>query len=468
MNIFIFLLALVSIADAFVYPKSIATFRVGFHDQQFSSSLSSSLDQQDEQSLMDEVISMKASEIKRELDLFGINTSDVFEKNELINRLVEHRRKAKGKKNTKGTSDNHQTSDNLYPEESGSLADDVIRVPMEFHSLIPAQSVPSSNSNVYLRPSPGKYPSIQLVIPGQSRKMTLLVDTACSGIVLRPSILQLYNLPKLNTGISMTAAGGTTTAGSVAKLVSPRMVDGTILEDMIVAGQDIGALPSVLDGIIGISFLNQFESVTFDFEQSELILSKTRINHLKMEDWSQMEVIAKSFMEMCRIGVWTMDVTMDGRGPVKMLLDTGAAATFLNWKGVKDLNMDRNHPRIQRNTSALGAMGADNVALALSHRFTLKNRVNFTSDPANVGPFEPLGIDLQKYGSLNIDIGDLPVLSVLQVDNVGGIIGNDILMRCDVLHLDLGQKHRPEIIMLNRRKDVSLPADDTSALLDVV
>jgi hypothetical protein len=64
----------------------------------------------------------------------------------------------------------------------------------------------------------------------------------------------------------MTAAGGTVGGTSVAKLSSAIMDDGTVLDDLMVAGQDIGALPRKLDGIIGLSFLNQFQSVAFDFD----------------------------------------------------------------------------------------------------------------------------------------------------------------------------------------------------------
>jgi hypothetical protein len=408
--------------------------------------VSSSADNDD--LLFNNLKSMKVKDIKQELELAGIDTKDIFEKNDLITRLVKHRKKKQQQEQKNKEQHEHDQPHLREDDQKSPTTRGSIRIPMEFHSLTPTESVASKTSNVYLRPSPGKYPSIQLTVPRQSRKLTLLVDTACSGIVVRPSILNLYNLPKINTGVSMTAAGGTTTAESVVKLASPRMEDGTVLEDMIVAGQDIGALPSVLDGIIGLSFLNQFQSVTFDFEHSELVLSKTAVKE-KMP-WTGMEVVAKSSMKLCRIGVWTVDVTLDGRGPVNMLVDTGAAATFLNWKGVKDLKMDRNHPRIEKNRNALGVMGADNVALALSHRFVLKSRVNLTSDPTVLGPFEPLGLEIQKHGSLNVDIGDLPVLSILQGDNVGGIMGNDILMRCDVLHFDLSRSGSPEMFLLNR------------------
>lgn len=319
---------------------------------------------------------------------------------------------------------------------------------MDFHSLTPDLSVPSRNSNVFLRPSPGKYPSIDLTVPGQKRPLTLLVDTACSGLVLRPNIIKQYNLPSFNAGVTMTAAGGTVGGTSVAKLSSAIMDDGTVLDDLMVAGQDIGALPRKLDGIIGLSFLNQFQSVAFDFDESKLILSKKK-NAESMTSNNNMEVLAKSEMKLCKIGVWTVDVTLDGRGPVKMLVDTGAASSFLNWKGVHSLNMDRDHPLISRNTEALGVMGADNNAFELSHRFVLKRRINLTSDPSSVGVFDPQGIDISEMGSVNIDIGDLPVLDTLKYEEVGGILGSDILMRCDSLHFDFGNSS-PNVLMLKK------------------
>lgn len=393
-----------------------------------------------------EIKSMRVRQLKLELEGAGINTSDAFEKDTLVERLVEYRKSAKFIAAQNASPPSSESPVSTGDTRTRTYSNGIIQVPLGFHSLTPDMSVPSNNSNVFLRPSPGKYPSIQLTIPGQDRKLTLLVDTACSGIVMRPKVLKYYNLPSLNTGISMTAAGGTTNAGSVATLKTSVMDDGTILDEMIVAGQDIGALPNILDGIIGLSFLNQFKKVAFDFENGELLLSKTSSDEM---NFRHMEVAASSELNLCKIGVWTVDATLDGRGPVKLLLDTGAAATFLSWKGVKDLNMSIDHPLIQRNTNPIGAMGADNNAIELSHRFVLKSRMNLISGPSSMGAFGPLGVE--GAGPLNIDIGDLPIFTMLESDDVGGIMGSDIIMGCDVLYLDLAARPSPTITMYNKR-----------------
>lgn len=430
---------LISSAAAFTLPFSHTT-------QQKTTVLFSS----SEDHVLAEIKSMRVRQIKQELEGAGIDTSDAFEKDTLVERLVDYRKSDKfiAAQNTSPSSSESSANANTSTStRTRATSTGIIRVPIGFHSLTPDVSVPSNNSNVFLRPSPGKYPSIQLTIPGQDRKLTLLVDTACSGLVLRPEILKHYNLPSFNAGMSMTAAGGTTNTGSVATLRTSVLDDGTILDEMIVAGQDIGALPNILDGIIGLSFLNQFKKVAFDFENGELLLSKMSNDEM---DFHHMEVAASSELKLCKIGVWSVDTTLDGRGPVKMLLDTGAAATFLSWKGVQDLNMNIDHPLIQRNTNPIGAMGADNNAIELSHRFVLKNRVNLTSGPSSMGAFAPLG--LEGIGPLNIDIGDLPILTMLKSEDIGGIMGSDILMGCDVLHLDLAASPCPIVTMYNKRE----------------
>ena len=438
---------------------------------------------------LDIIKSMRVKDIKQELQSVGIKTEDVFEKDELVKRLFEYRSSA-----TKTTTTTREPpplttkpTNNKNTSSLSSSSSTISRIPLNFFSLTPDQSVQSRNSNVFIRPSPGKYPSIQLNIQNQSNKnnskqsLTLLVDTACTGLVLRPNIVQQYNLPIMNRGgVSMTAAGGTTMGASMYRIDSAVLEDGTEVNDMMLVEQDIGALPTALDGIIGLDFLKRFTFATFDFENSELFLGKNCNNNNNNDNTEQyfwnnddeadfgsstMKILAESEMKTCKIGVWTVNVTLDGRGPVKMLLDTGAASSFLNWKGVQNMNLNKDHSLIVRNKDSIGAMGADNNAFELSHRFVLKRRINLTSDPSKIGPFDPLGVDINSWNdgiesstmtdssAVNIDIGDLPVLETLRSDNVGGILGSDILMRCDVLHLNLLSKSSPKVTLFARSSE---------------
>ncbi len=393
----------------------------------------------DTQSILDKIKRMRVKEIKQQLEEVNISTTDCFEKEELIQRLYTY--KLSSKKKEGNSYQNSNVSNNV---DSNDNDDAFIRIPMDFHSLT-TTPVKSNNSNdLYLRPSPGKFPSISITLPTKgNKKLNLLVDTACSGILLRPSIIQNLQLPKINTGVTMTAAGGTVTAdnNSVCRLDCIQLNDKhqTILKDFIVVGQDIGSLPSILDGIVGLSFLERYFSVSFDFEFGELVLLKEKRKLTQFDNPMVYDVVAETLLTRSRMSVYIASVTLDGRGPVKMIVDTGAASTFLNWKGAKDMNIDRNHPLVSFNTEAIGVMGADNNALALTHRFVLKRRFNFQSGgkaTTTVGMFAP-GLDIVENGNtsgMNIDIGDLPVLETMRSEDVGGILGSDLLMRADVVH----------------------------------
>ena len=61
------------------------------------------------------------------------------------------------------------------------------------------------------------------------------------------------------------------------------------------------------------------------------------------------------------------------------------------------------------------------------------------------------GLDLKQMGHVNIDIGDLPVLEQLKSENVNGILGNDLLMRCDVLHLNFSDNSATAALLMERK-----------------
>merc|ERR1712176_72311 len=100
------------------------------------------------------------------------------------------------------------------------------------------------------------------------------------------------------------------------------------------AVQDIGALPEALDGIIGLSFLNQFACAEFDMVNGKLRLYKKERDPPIPDGYG---VSAKAEMSLTKLGIFTADVAIDGRGPIKMLVDSGATSSFLSWQGVSDL-----------------------------------------------------------------------------------------------------------------------------------
>ena len=158
-------------------------------------------------------------------------------------------------------------------------------------------------------------------------------------------------------------------------------------------------------------------------------------------------VVAKGNLVLTRLRIHAVDVTLDGRGPVRMLVDTGAASTFLNRKGVADMKLSlSSSPQIDMiRGEQIGAMGADNVALQLTHRFILKRRLNLVV-PENTLPCP--GIKLNESEVRNIDIGELPVLETLAGDGVGGILGADLLMICDVVRFSGLNSSSPKMILM--------------------
>lgn len=439
-------------------------------------------------SLLESLRSMKVKEIKSELDSMRVSTSDVFEKEELVQRLYSARIMQQQGTKTNNVADdrgdelikkkkrrlhNDDVDNEFLVEESTSGSNDgghnwSITTPFTYFQLGPSQQVTARNNpNLYIRPSPGKYASIKVQMRSKDSSSNnrtvewmLLVDTACSGLVLSPNAVKRANdicpgmIKIINNAGTMTMAGsssgGMTSVAKWDKRVTQMIVGGEEIPNFgmngsnMAACQDIGALPVGLDGILGLSFLDQFACVDFDFVNDELRLDRTNCNpYITNFD----NVVAKGNLVLTRLGIHAVDVILDGRGPVRMLVDTGAASTFLNRKGVADMKLSlSSSPQIDMiRGEQIGAMGADNVALQLTHRFILKRRWNLVV-PENTLPCP--GIKLNESEVSNIDIGELPVLETLAGDGVGGILGADLLMICDVVRFSGLNSSSPEMILM--------------------
>ena len=126
------------------------------------------------------------------------------------------------------------------------------------------------------------------------------------------------------------------------------------------------------------------------------------------------------------LGIYAVDTWWAGRGPTRMLVDTGAASTYWSWSGVtQDLNIPRDSPMIQKLPGFMGIMGSDNMANPLTHRIYVSSRM---------GLKEGSGLALADK-RLAVDIGDIPILQQLQQVGIGGILGLDVLRRCSVVRV---------------------------------
>ncbi len=382
-----------------------------------------------------QIRSMRVKDIKEELSKLNIATQDVFEKEQLVQRLLQVRRNGKDLK---------------YPRHSNvtaSQTNSIVVAPLYFTNMDSRTKVAAVNidGGIEVNPSDQPYATVEFqVLPeggGPTFPLRLLLDTACSGFVLRPSVVERYKLPKFSTPVTMTGAGGTVGATGLTQL-SKFFLGEESFGPLPAAVQDIGALPSGLDGIVGLSFLNNFAAIDMNFVKGELLLYKRGSN---VPQVSSSTLAAQGTMDLIpHLSIYTVDVMIGSRGPVKMLVDSGAAMTFLNWKGVGDIDLSRNDSSfLQRLPRSMAAMGSDNIAMELTHRIGVSSTLNLgNSLTAKNLP----GVSLEGSKRLSIDIGEIAILDSMRGQNVGGIMGIDALMRATYVRLILDGPKK-EILM---------------------
>lgn len=365
--------------------------------------------------LLTEVTAMRASEIKTELISLVISTEDAFEKVELVKRLVNARQKQEANSNWK----------------SRPVPPDAIRGPLFFTALQSGRIKALNQASLEINTDGQPFPMVQIDVPsscGPSFTLSLLLDTACSGLVLRPTIVHKYKLPTYSSPVTMMGAGGSAQANGLTQL-DRFDFGGKTFGPLPAAVQDIAGLPAPLDGIIGLSWLSQFACVEIDFRNGELTLHKSQ-GRLPLPPYD-LEVVAEAEMSLTRFGVWCTDVTLDGRGPIKMLVDTGASSSFLSWEGVNDLGLSRSSTLVAPLKERFGAMGSDNVVMELTHRFSVEKNLS-------LGRRSSLpGLRIGAARKLELDIGNIAVLELLrqQGDQVNGILGIDAFSLCSTVRI---------------------------------
>ena len=376
---------------------------------------------------------MTVSQIKKELRELEVSTHDVFEKAELIQRLLRARKESRNEKPQK-----------QKPDAPRPLLTKLLLTPMD--SVVEIDG--GNNSMGVMKPNPQFFATLEAKVGGtttnknNNQTVRLLVDTACSGFVVRSRVVSALGLPTYQSPVTMTGAGGTTSSssGQISQFPSLQLKDCTEANVNTISGpfpvsiQEIDALPSSLDGIIGLSFLNRFAQIEFNFQQEQIGLYSMPTNK------NNGALITHAPMAMLPgLGIYTVPVMFGTRGPVQMLVDTGAASTFLSWKGVRDLGLSQSDSNIIRPIpNPMGALGSDNIAIRLTHRLHVSSSIHL-GKTTDVGP----GLVLSKETRLPIDIGNIPVLDSLEPLGVGGILGMDVMRLCSAIRVTL--KGTPEL-----------------------
>lgn len=368
-------------------------------------------------------------------------TNDVFEKEELVERLYQARLQTE---ETTATESSNPTATAASQATSSADSSSAIQVPLYIASTdqtiqVAAVNLPNGGG-LTLRPNEQQFATIKINVLHNNANfpLTLLLDTACSGVVLRPEIVSRNNLPSLSTPVTMTGAGGAAAATGLTQLSFCLEESDKQFGPLPAAVQDIGGLPPVLDGIVGLSFLQQFAAIDLDFSQGRLVL------HTKAPPTPTQKIVAQAPMTLLgSLGVYTVPVWLGTRGPVSLLVDSGAACTLLSWKGVGDLGLERGSAALTR-LDSMGAMGSDNMAIALTHRLHVSSRLSLGS---SLSSSSDEGLDLSGADRrLAIDVGEIPLLDQLASQGVGGILGVDALARCATVRLVFGG--RPEVLLL--------------------
>lgn len=449
-------------------------------DSSSSSSNASSTKRKD--ALWEELRSMKIRDLKKELMDQNQPVHDVFEKEQLVQRLYQLRCQSQASsspppsfRKTSHASAVEQSY--VSSRTSKGMEAAVVEVPLYFCYMDRSMRVAAVNGGgITVEGSSQPYATITATVNKDNSGMdtnkevpslNFLLDTACSGLVIRPSVVERWSLPRLSTPVTMTGAATTTTQTGLTQFQQIQIGTHTFSGPIPAAVQDIGALPRDIDGIMGFSLFwqAQFEGVDLDFKDGTVRLYKTlpplptkTATTTTAEATRNSTSISSSTVDPSKntepegdgsnstsirlisqadlrlqgsYGIYSTPVFLGQRGPVEMLVDTGASSTLLSWKGVASLGLSRNDRNVvQPLISRMGAIGSDNVALELTHRIYVSSIIHVGTRHAYPG------IDLKcRALRLPIDIGNIPILEQLPGANVGGILGIDVLMQCDLVRI---------------------------------
>lgn len=371
---------------------------------------------------------MRVQEIKDQLHARHIPTQNFFEKEELVRRLAQARQ------------DENQSFSRVHSttKRSDSQSSSIITAPLLLCSMDNTMFNAASNITEYsamrLTGEQPPIPTVQLELQNDNKThagtlLTMLIDTAASDILLRPETRQKHDLPTIEGRRMPTAVASGAIHHIPATALSFRL-GGAAFGPFEAAFQDFPY--RAVDGILGLSFLERFAAVEFGFREGRLLLhrDKNALRSTRDEDHlltkANMRRQVVQFATCQKAALFTVDVCFGSRGPVTMLVDTGAAQTFLNWDGAADLGLSKDSEQLAPARTA--GMGGDNVVLEMSHEWVADDGQLRLGSSGATG--KGSGVPLAGANRLTIAIGEIPGLANMPI---GGILGMDAFLRCGLL-----------------------------------
>jgi predicted aspartyl protease len=220
-----------------------------------------------------------------------------------------------------------------------------------------------------------------------------LIDTGASTTLLSAELVATFKLPgrSVPSDRLASAVAGKECASMKATLHELPLLSLGTLEIRGVNGLrfETGAVPDGLSGVMGMDILHQFD-----------LTLKPKAKTLEFAVPSPLPAVsaAKAIPLQKKLGVFLAKLTLNGRGPFTMLLDTGADSTFISGAIAQRLNLNNRQP-----AQILGFCGLE---------------------PAEKSQLASVKLQQHEQKKLEAIIVSSPILKLLGVD---GILGQNFL-----------------------------------------
>eukprot|EP00640_Fibrocapsa_japonica_P001175 CAMPEP_0113934750 /NCGR_PEP_ID=MMETSP1339-20121228/2031_1 /TAXON_ID=94617 /ORGANISM="Fibrocapsa japonica" /LENGTH=424 /DNA_ID=CAMNT_0000936669 /DNA_START=68 /DNA_END=1339 /DNA_ORIENTATION=+ /assembly_acc=CAM_ASM_000762 len=354
-----------------------------------------------EEDVYAEVKSMRAAEIKKELNSYRISTSDCFEKEELVQRLVQAR-----------------------IDRSGESLNAGVKVPLR--CFTPRDGVLGEDVKLDEK----SYFAINVALPELGvESADFMIDTAATNSLVTPLWADRWGAK--GTGRSATMNAGTMSASGLRQVrLGPARLGGQFksipLEPVVTALP----IPNDIAGIVGLEFMRQFDmAVNFVTLECTFYLAGTVAGNPGAFAKGLRRLKGRFYPPMNMFGV-EAQLALPGQPPpsspgqpfpVRTLLDAGSAFSILNWEaaslvGLGPQDIGGKLRKTGQVISGASAPGQDFKAMeVVDGEFDLLLNCGDGSSAA--------------VHNVKCCIGDLPAFQLLGLSGPAMVIGLDVLSR---------------------------------------